>query len=267
MRIRYLVPALILALAASGATASAATSTAEPVDSLRVLNYNIHAGRPAGTDPNTDPPDIARTAAAIAEHDPDIVTLQEVHQPDSTGADQVAQLAEALDMNAYFGPADGNGSGGQAGNAILTTLPIIETVNRALPDDPDTNNVRRKLAGAKLDLGGGAFVRVFTTHLSPGYSQAVIAEREAQGRWALDYLTHDGPLLFTGDFNEGPDESIHDWALADGFGDTGAEFAPEPTHGGKRIDFVYARGITATGGLVPDTDASDHKPVVIDLAV
>lgn len=268
MRIRTPAPLLVLSLAASlVAAVPAAADGADRVENLRIMDYNIQAGRAAGEDPNTDPPDIARTAAAIAEHDPDIVTLQEVHQPDTTGADQVAQLAEALDMNAYFGPADGNGSGGQAGNAILTKFPIIETVNRALPDDPDTNNVRRKLAGAKLDLGGGAFVRVFTTHLSPGYSDAVIAEREAQGRWALDYLTHDGPLLFTGDLNEGPDESIHAWALADGFADTGAEFAPDPTHGDKRIDFVYARGITATGGLVPGTDASDHQPVVIDLTV
>lgn len=264
MRIRYLVCTLVLSTAVS--VTAATPAGAQRVEDLRILDYNIQAGRAAGEDPNTDPPDIARTAAAIAEYDPDIVTLQEVHQPDTSGADQVAQLAEALGMNAYFGPADGNGSGGQAGNAILTTLPILETVNRALPDDPDTNNVRRKLAGVKLDLGGGGFVRVFTTHLSPGYSQAVIAEREAQGRWALDYLSHDGPLLFTGDLNEGPGEPIHGLALADGFTDTGAEFAPDPTHGGKRIDFVYARGITATGGFVPGTDASDHKPVVIDLA-
>lgn len=247
--------------------AGVAVADPGPDATVRVLDYNIQAGRAAGEDPAVDPPDIERTAAAIAEHDPDIVTLQEVHQPDSAGGDQVEQLAEALGMTAFFGAADGNGSGGQAGNAILTKLPILERVNRALPDDPNTNNVRRKLAGAKLDLGGGAFIRVFTTHLSPGYSAPVIAERESQGRWALDYLSHDGPLLFTGDFNEGPDETIHELALADGFTDTGARFAPDPTHGDKRIDFVYARGVTATGGSVPDTDASDHKPVVIDLAV
>lgn len=268
MRIRYLVATPILSLAAIVALTGPVVATPQEAKSvIRVLNYNIQAGRGAGEDPNVDPPNIPRTAAAIREHDPDIVTLQEVHQPDTSGADQVAQLAAELDMNAYFGPADGNGSGGQAGNAILTKLPIIERVNRRLPDDPDTNNVKRALAGAKLDLGGGAFIRVFTTHLSPGLSDAVVAEREAQGRWALDYLSHSGPLLFTGDFNERPENRIHAWALADGFTDTGGEVAPDPTHGDARIDFVYARGVTATAGLVPDTDASDHRPVVIDLEV
>ncbi|MGH8794978.1 MAG: endonuclease/exonuclease/phosphatase family protein [Stackebrandtia sp.] len=268
MRSKILRTAL-LALPLAAAVAVVPYAVAESDDreavGLRVLNYNIQAGRAEGEDPNVDPPNIPRTAEAIRAENPDIVTLQEVHQAD--GNDQVNQLAEELDMEVHFGPADAAATGGVAGNAILTKFDIVEVVNKPLPDDPDTGNVKRAMAGVKIDLGDGAFIRVFTTHLSPGHSAPVVAEREAQGRYCLDYLSHDGPLLFTGDFNERPEDAIHGWALEDGFADTGEEFASDPTHGDARIDFVYARGAAAVGGHVPDTDASDHKPVVIDLQV
>jgi endonuclease/exonuclease/phosphatase family metal-dependent hydrolase len=213
-------------LAASPASA-AVEPAAAPV-SLRVLNWNIH-GKGAN---------IPAIAGLIRNQGANVVTVQEIHRRPEV--DQVKQLADALGWdltaNVHFGPADhlgpcGDERPGWAGNAILTSFRIMQRVTKPLsPADQDCP-VRRSLAGVRLDLGGGRTIRVFTSHFTPGASDAAVSLRQQQARQVVDYLTQSGPLLFTGDLNDTPGSTIHRWFTGAGFLDTGGRYADDPTHG------------------------------------
>ncbi|PZG14396.1 endonuclease/exonuclease/phosphatase family protein [Nonomuraea aridisoli] len=226
---------------------------------LVVLNWNVHG----------ESADMGAIAGQIRAAGADIVTVQEIHRrPD---ADQVRQLADALgwhiSANAHFGAGDNPGpcddpQSGQAGNAILSSFPIVERVTIRLTDFA-TCPVNRSMAGAKLDLGGGSSVTVFTTHLSPGLSATSVARREAQADKVRTYLGSRTGVILTGDFNAPPTDALSRRFVSAGWLDTGARYADEPTLGDARIDYVYTRGITVTGGDVLPTTLSDHRPIVM----
>ena len=96
---------------------------------LRVMTYNIH--RCTGCDRVVSAERIARV---IAEHQPDVVALQEVDvgHPRTGRIDQAAVIAAMLGMHWHFHPAiqrDGGGSG----DAILSRYPLRLTRAGALP--------------------------------------------------------------------------------------------------------------------------------------
>ncbi|TDD43298.1 hypothetical protein E1286_29120 [Nonomuraea terrae] len=226
---------------------------------LVVLNWNVHG----------ESADMNAIAGQIRASGANIVTVQEIHRrPD---ADQVRQLADALGWditaNAHFGAGDNPGpcddpQPGQAGNAVLSSFRIVERVTIRLTDFA-TCPVNRSMAGAKLDLGGGSSVTVFTTHLSPGLSATSVARREAQADKVRTYLGTRTGVILTGDFNAPPTDALSRRFVSAGWLDTGARYADEPTLGDARIDYVYTRGITVTGGDVLSTTLSDHRPIVM----
>jgi endonuclease/exonuclease/phosphatase (EEP) superfamily protein YafD len=82
---------------------------------------------------------------------------------------------------------------------------------------------------------------------------------------------HPDPVILVGDFNTSPGTpelvpllaTFTDcWAaVGDGPGLTCPALQPE-----ARIDFVLVgAGIVPVAAVVPETDASDHRPVVVDL--
>ena len=240
---------------------------AQAATSVRVMTWNIHG----------ESANIPAIANAIRSLGVDVVTLQEVHR--RADQDQVAELASGLGLqlgtNAHFGPADLVGPcdapwtgerAGWAGNAILSRFPIVERVTKPLSPASQDCPVKRALSGVRLDVGGRA-VRVFTTHLTPGASAAAVALRQEQTSTVADYLTQSGPLLLTGDLNDRPGSWAHRRIVNAGFTDAGARYADAPTHGDARIDFVFYRGVTVTGGSVPDPGLSDHRPVIMDVVV
>ncbi|MGN9841012.1 endonuclease/exonuclease/phosphatase family protein [Nonomuraea sp. H19] len=257
-RMRMAAAAALLVAVAVPATAAAGTGTAV---NLVLMDWNIHG----------ESADIAAMAALIRSSGANVVTLQEIHRrPD---ADQVKQLAEELGWhitdNAHFGAGDNVGpcddpQPGLAGNAVLSKFKILERVTIRLTDFA-TCPVNRSMAGVRLDLGGGASIRVFTTHLSPGLSATSVARREAQARKVLDYFGSRSPLILTGDFNAKPTDTLSKWFVQAGWTDTGAKYGSEPTHGDARIDYVYTRGVTTTGGDVLSSTLSDHRPIIIKM--
>jgi endonuclease/exonuclease/phosphatase (EEP) superfamily protein YafD len=78
------------------------------------------------------------------------------------------------------------------------------------------------------------------------------------------------PLIITGDFNSTPDSAamatiykhsdlVDSWqAVSKGDGFTFNSSTPT-----KRIDYVLARGINAVQATVIDTQASDHRPLLV----
>jgi endonuclease/exonuclease/phosphatase family metal-dependent hydrolase len=88
-----------------------------------------------------------------------------------------------------------------------------------------------------------------------------------------------GPLVVTGDFNEEPAGAAYELMLRSGYADAWrlcAACAQDAAAGltypadrpKKRIDYAFHRGlggeVSATAS-VPDTLASDHRPLVVNL--
>lgn len=249
----YAITAVVLAVT------SAIPATAQAATQLVVLDWNIRG----------ESADMKAIAKVIRDSGANIVTLQEIHRrPD---ADQVRQLADELGWNittnAHFGAGDDVGpcdapQPGKAGNAILSSFKIVERVTLPLTDFT-TCPVNRSMAGAKLALGGTSTVTVFSTHLSPGLSQTSVSRREAQAAKVLGYFGSRSQLILTGDFNAKPTDAPSKRFVSAGWVDTGAKYANKPTHGDARIDYIYTKGVTTTGGSVLSTTLSDHRPIVM----
>jgi endonuclease/exonuclease/phosphatase family metal-dependent hydrolase len=106
------------------------------------------------------------------------------------------------------------------------------------------------------------------THFSYEETESRAAQMSAT---AAVLAQHPAPVILVGDFNTSPGapelapllERFTDcWsAVGDGPGLTCPALEPE-----ARIDFVLAgAGVDPVSAFVPDTDASDHRPVVVDL--
>jgi endonuclease/exonuclease/phosphatase family metal-dependent hydrolase len=241
---------------------------------VRVLTFNIHHG--VGLDGVLD---LDRTARVIEGADADVVALQEVDRhfgPRSGHVDQAGWLGHRLALEVAYGPVvdrgpvDAAAPGGprrQYGIALLSRSPIARPRNVLLPSPH--GGEQRGLLGAHVEADG-VVVRMLCTHLQVRSR----AERLAQARAvAASVAASDGPAVVMGDLNARPgaseiapltDSLVDAWITA-GQGDGHTFDAAEPY---ARIDYVLTSpGVVATQATVLVTDASDHRPVMADLAV
>ena len=252
----------------------------QPPVPVRLVTFNIHHG--VGEDGRHDLP---RLATVLAATDADVICLQEVdrHFGDrSEGVDQALLLSRALDMQLAWGPAIDEprpeGPPGQYGNALLSRLPILVSDVHPLPGTGEPRTALRTM----LELDG-ATLWVTTTHLTA----ETAAERAAQV--AAVAGLHSEPMaagVVVGDFNAKPGaaelaglrERFTDaWPAAESREDQAGwrfwhhdEGDTHPAHApNRRIDQVWLTGpVTVTAAHVADgAGASDHLPLVVDLAV
>jgi endonuclease/exonuclease/phosphatase family metal-dependent hydrolase len=242
-----------------------------PSRPVRVATFNIHHG--AGLDGIVD---LERIASLIEAQGPDVIGLQEVDRhfgERSSFVDQATWLAERLDMHVVFGanldfePLTPGAPRRQYGTALLTPLRIRESANTLLPR-PEGGEQRGLLEA--LVTVRGIPVRVFTTHLQNDSQVERLAQVDAiRARLA----TVGESVVLLGDLNATPaspevaaiTEDLADaWATA-GEGD-GFTFDAATPH--ARIDYVLSSpDVVARTAAVVATDASDHLPVVVDLAL
>ncbi|MEU6404331.1 endonuclease/exonuclease/phosphatase family protein [Streptomyces sp. NPDC046985] len=262
------------ALPASGA-AGAGSARPAPlrVAPLRVATYNIHAG--AGEDGVFD---LDRTAGAIRSLHADVIGLQEVdvHWAARSGfSDEARALAARLRMRVFFAPiydlppAAGSGPRRQFGVAVLSRYPLVHAENheitRLSTQTPDPVPAPAPGFAEATVLVRGARVHVYCTHLDYRPDPSV---RRAQVDDMLAVLAEDaGPKVLVGDFNADPGapELARLWGpLSDAAPHGGATYpAASPA---ERIDVVaVSPEVAVTGVDVPDTTASDHRPVVAEL--
>lgn len=240
---------------------------------LRVMTYNIQSGHS-----NLD-----GTVAVIRDARPDIIGLQEVdvHWGERSGfVDQAATLGERLGMAVRFAriysiPAEHpSRPPREFGVALLSRLPIVawrnDTLTRLSTQDP--NPVPAPAPGlldATVDVRGTR-VRVLDTHLDYRADPRVRRQQIAE---MLAYIgTPRVPTIVLGDMNAEPDAPelapmlavLHDsWLPASGPGLTYPADVPR-----KRIDYVLVSlhfRVHAT--VVPAIEASDHRPVIVDLSL
>jgi endonuclease/exonuclease/phosphatase family metal-dependent hydrolase len=257
--------------ASTSAAAAAEAPAAASLRELRVATFNIHHG--VGLDGVLD---LARIAATVERTGAEVVGLQEVDRhwsERSNFVDQATWLADALAMDVTFGPnldLDPPAAGAprrQYGTAILSAHKIRATTNTLLPRP--LGGEQRGLLEALIKVRGIP-VRVFNTHLQHD-SQV---ERLAQVARIREVLaTAKESVVLLGDLNATPDTPeiagltdrlVDAWVTA-GVGD-GFTFDAATPH--ARIDYVMSSGdVVARTAAVLTTDAADHLPVVVDLAL
>lgn len=256
----------LFAVVCSAASAQGVT----PV-TLRVMSYNIQYG--GG--------DIERTAAAIRASDPDLVALQEVDVhwgARSAFVDQASVLAERLGMQVRFAPiyrlpgADTSSPPREFGVALLSKYPITGFANHMLTRHSTQAETEPPapapgLLDATVDVRGTP-VRVLNTHLDYRQDPAVRQQQVHEVVAAIG--SSPAPTLMFGDFNAAPTAPelqplltrLRDsWPASSGSGWTYP--AVQPT---ERIDYVLTSPqFQVERARVADTQASDHRPVVVDL--
>jgi endonuclease/exonuclease/phosphatase family metal-dependent hydrolase len=286
LRIRKPLALLVLAasfLATVVATASSASPASpaslgqgqgqgrRPERPLRVATFNIHHG--AGVDGLVD---LERIARVVEEGGSQVIGLQEVDRhfgERSSFVDQALWLSERLDMHVVFGanldldPLTPGAPRRQYGTAILSRYRIREWRNTLLPR-PEGGE-QRGLLEARI-RARGAWVRVFNTHLQHN-SQA---ERLAQIARIREIMAQSSDsVVLLGDLNATPEtpeiaaitEDLADAWVEAGVGD-GFTYDSVTPH--ARIDYVLTSSdVVARTAVVVATDASDHLPVVVDLAL
>lgn len=255
------------------ATPASAAPRPKPV-SLRVLSFNIHTG--IGSDGTLD---LARTAEAIRTTRADVVALQEVDvhwDARSDFRDQARELAGLLAMRVFFAPIydldplTPDAPRRQYGVAVLSRFPVLHTENheitRLSTQDPDAVPAPAPGFAEAVVLVRGVPVHVYSTHLDYRADPAV---RELQVADTLRIMSADrGPQVLLGDFNAEHDAPALAplWTVLTDAAPAGATYpAAAPT---KRIDFVtVSEGVRVRSATVPETLASDHRPVLAELSV
>lgn len=262
--------------------AIAIAGTARADTPLRVVSYNIHAGR--GMDKQLD---LARTADVLRRLNADVILLQEVDlgTKRSGSTDQPKELGKLLGMHSYFGKAMNYG-GGEYGNAVLSKLPFTRTSTLALPGGIEPRSAAIVEVALPKDAASHAGLPVILvsvhldhrnrdTHMEHAKMVSdeilrLLAKRPAAAIWAGDFnATGSSPIW-------GVLRKQHGWTLPrlQEAPDTGKATFPstKPT---RQIDwFLYrASGPEAKApalsvlqyNSINETMASDHCPVLLVL--
>jgi endonuclease/exonuclease/phosphatase family metal-dependent hydrolase len=240
-----------------------AVSPQEPgTDQFRVGTYNIHYGYNTRWHFSLE-----QQARTIERSGADIVMLQEVDagRITSYGVDDALWLARRLNMYAVFGPALEELSG----VALLSRFPLTETDVQPLTSQLEQTVIVRarvQIAGRTPETGRQLDAYAIWLGLEP-------EERARQLDDALSYIGDATPAVLGGDFNATPGSSTYDIIQAAGFNDPyiAGGFEPQPTspavHPTHRIDFVWVRDLDVRAVQVLDSLASDHRTVVVELAL
>lgn len=223
---------------------------------MRIVTFNTHHALTA--EGKVDTPALARYCAAL---DADVLALQEVdvRAKRSGGVDQVAAIAKATGMQAYFGPAHRMGIRGQYGNALFVRGIIDDAETVPLPRTGHHEARSFILADIIID---DRVVTVAATHLS-----VHPAEAAPQLEAVLTALRKcHVPRLLLGDLNLRPDQlepalEHRAYALALPMAPTFPSAAPR-----LRIDHFLSEGLDVRSVDVLDAGpVSDHRALVVEV--
>lgn len=254
---------LLLAAWIGGACTHRPPADAAPA-TLRVMSYNIRHGR--GLDGQVD---LARIAAVIRDVRADVVLLQEVDRGTerTDRRDLTAELAALTGMHGVFS-RNIPYQGGEYGNATLSRFPVVAWTNQRFrmlrPGE------QRGLLQVTAAVPGHGRVQFWNTHIDYRPDDAERLSNVTEINALLDRTSD--PVILGGDFNDTPGSRVHaalggrweDAWLAAGEGDGFTIPADRPA---KRIDYLWTPHGSpwrAVRAWVPVTEASDHRPLVVE---
>ena len=223
---------------------------------LRLVTFNIkHASESS----------LADVASLIRSLDPDVVALQEVDK-DATRSNVVYQsyrLGQLTGMASSFRSSLQLEDGGDYGLALLSRHPIVASSKLFLGDSGEPRTVTTWTV-----VVDGEELKIANTHLSPNEGERV--EQVADLSPELADLQ---PLAVLGDFNEAGGAATFDAIVDLGYADSHMEAGAGPGDTfpaglpNRRIDHVYIRSdVEVLNSQVVESEASDHRPVVVDIA-
>jgi len=163
----------------------------------RLLTYNVH--RCVGIDRKLD---VARIVSVIAEHEPDIVCLQEldVGRARTGHIDQARSIADGLAMTFHFHAAM-QVEAEQYGDAILTPRPERLVKSGPLPTIRGVPGLEpRGALWAAINVDG-VNLNVINTHLGLVPREQRLQAAALVGSGWLGHPDCVGPTLIAGDFN------------------------------------------------------------------
>jgi len=267
-----MVLVLLAAFACRGATPAPAPSGAP----LKVLVYNVHAGKDAkGVD------NLQRVADVVKASGADIVLLQEVDKGTrrSGNVDQPAEYARRTGFNVAFGRSL-NYDGGEYGIAVLSRWPIRRDTAIHLPVDPP-----QERSGGSHEPRVAMRVSIPSPFGELSFLNTHI-DASSDDRWrkqeiktiialARDLVrTGNSRVMVGGDFNSTPESEVQMELRASGLDDawlkcgSGEGFSYPADSSRKRIDYLFLTpGVQCTRGEVLVTETSDHRPVLFTLRV
>lgn len=266
---------LLIAAFAVLFAACASTGQGSGAVPLRVLVYNIHAGKDVGGVHNLE-----RVAEVVRGSGADLVLLQEVDRgTDRSGReDQLSLLRRLTGFHGAFGRAIGF-QGGEYGVAILSRWPIVsDTMHLLLAPSA------RERAGSAYEPRGTLMVsvaapsgtiRLLNTHLDASAGDHFRWEEIGRVRTLADSLRSDGALVLVGgDLNAIPESRVVTSMAFGGWSDAwvgcGAGAGPtfparEPV---RRIDYLFLPpGVRCDSAAVLPSQASDHRALLLVLRV
>jgi endonuclease/exonuclease/phosphatase family metal-dependent hydrolase len=246
----------------------AGCATTPAPDRLRVLVYNIHAGKDAGGVHN-----VQRVSEVIVSSRADVVLLQEVDRKTtrSGGADHLAELQRLTRMHGAYGKSL-DFQGGEYGIAVLSRWPITPVEVVALRTDPP-----QPRAGGSVEPRVALVVEtngmsIINTHFDASnvetYRLQEVEQLLATVKRSATRLT-----LIGGDFNSGPGSAVYgrlrDSGLRDAFlecrGTNGLTYpADSPV---KRIDYLFlTEPFRCVSAEVLPSQASDHRALFVEVS-
>lgn len=264
-----------LALVMAVVMAGCASAHRADDSTVRVLVYNIHAGRDASGADNLE-----RVAALIRETGADLVLLQEVDRGTrrSGGIDQLAELERRTGLNGVFGRTL-DYQDGEYGIAVLSRWTIRSDTLIPLPVEPPQERAGgshepRGALRVVVDMAGRD-VGVVNTHLdASGDDHYRRQEVEVVRRIADELRVSLGWTVAGGDFNSEPGTPTiatmvrHGWRDAWSECGAGAELTYPANEPVKRIDYLFLPAdVDCTGAHVLESTASDHRPMLVTLEV
>jgi endonuclease/exonuclease/phosphatase family metal-dependent hydrolase len=239
---------------------------------VRVLVYNVHAGKDAAGGDNLE-----RVAALVAATRADIALLQEVDRGTrrSGQVDQPAALAASTGFAVAFGKTL-DYDGGEYGIAVLSRWPIVDDTLIRLPVQPP----QQRSGGSYEPRGAqrvvvrapGGDVTVVNTHIDPSREDHY---RRQEIRTVLAVARAANPIVLVGgDFNSTPESEVQADARQGGIRDAwlicgrGDGFTYPANAPVKRIDYLYLTGsATCSRAEVLESMASDHRPLLVTVTL
>ncbi|WP_235561399.1 endonuclease/exonuclease/phosphatase family protein [Brevundimonas sp. Root1279] len=237
----------------------------------RLLTYNVH--RCVGVDRKLD---VGRIAAVIAEHEPDVVCLQEldVGRARTGHVHQAQTIAERLAMTFHFHAAMQVESE-QYGDAILTLRPERLIKSGPLPTVRGVPGLEpRGALWVEIDFDGQP-LNVINTHLGLVPREQRLQAAALIGDGWLGHPDCKGATLLTGDFNATSVTRPYQ-ALASKLADCQRTLKLKPSvktfpssFPAIRIDHCFTSPeVVVTRVTAPFSPlarmASDHLPLVVD---